>query len=230
MSKKPLNRKSYGSIGHLPCSRMGPADKSIHAGQGAIATERVRDAKDRVIVQEKLDGSNVGVALVDGKIYALSRAGYEANTSPYAMHHVFSDWVYANEDRFRAALSDGERICGEWLHTAHGTIYDLPHEPFVAFDIFTPDNKRYAYDDFCEKAKGFVIPHLVSDGPAMSVEDALSALGKYGKHGAKEEIEGAMWRVERNGEVDFLCKYVRPSKEDGKYLFGDKPILNTFNH
>jgi hypothetical protein len=35
------------------------------------------------------------------------------------------------------------------------------------------------------------------------------------------EIEGVVYRVERKGVVDFLAKYVRPDKVDGKYLSGD---------
>jgi len=71
MSVKPLGRKSYGSIGHLPNSRMGPADRKISEGQERIATAKARDKHDRVIVTEKLDGSNVGIAKVAGKIVAL---------------------------------------------------------------------------------------------------------------------------------------------------------------
>jgi hypothetical protein len=226
---KPLGRKNYGSIGHLPCSRMGPADRKIMEGQERIATTKPRDKHDVVIVQEKLDGSNVGVALKDSKIYALTRSGYEAKTSPYQMHHVFSDWVYENESRFRKVLSEGYRLCGEWLHTAHSTIYDLPHEPFVVFDLMHEGSKRIIYTDFVDMVDGvFVLPYLISSGPPVSVNDALSRLGDFGHHGAKEKIEGAVWRVERKGVVDYLCKYVRPDKVDGKYLDGDKPILNTW--
>ncbi len=228
MNIKPLGRKNYGSIGHLPCSRMGPADRKITEGQERIATLKPRDKHDTVIVQEKLDGSNVGVAMKDGKIYALSRAGYEAKTSPYAQHHAFSDWVCENEDRLRSVLSDGMRLCGEWLHTAHGTVYKLPHEPFVAFDLINSENKRTIYSEFADKAgKDFVLPYLVSTGLPISVDDALAALGNYGHHGATEQIEGAVWRIERKGVVDYLCKYVRPDKVDGKYLDGE-PLLNTW--
>lgn len=33
-----------------------------------------------------------------------------------------------------------------------------------------------------------------------------------------DKIEGAVWRVERKGVVDFLAKYVRHGKVDGKYI------------
>ena len=216
---KILGHKSYGSIGHLPSSRLGPADKHITEGQAKIATERVRDRHDKVIVQEKLDGSNVGVALKDGKIYALTRAGYEAHTSPFVQHQKFNDFVYENEDRFRAVLNEGERICGEWLYQAHGTKYDLYHEPFVAFDIFNTSNRRFCYDEFLHKNDNlFVIPRRIPlDGP-HSICEAKNFFGEFGGHGAIDPIEGYIWRVERKGKVDFLCKYVNHDKVDGKYL------------
>ncbi len=228
INKKPIGRKNYGSIAHLPCSRMGPTDSKITEGQARIATEKRRDKHDIVIVQEKLDGSNVGVAMVEGRIFALTRAGYEASTSPYKMHHAFGDWVDANAERFRRVLTSGYRLCGEWLTVAHGTLYDLPHEPFVAFDLIGPNNKRTTYSTFADKVgKEFILPYLVSVGNPLSVNNALEELGNNGHHGARETIEGAIWRVERKGVVDYLCKYVRPDKIDGKYLFGD-PIFNNW--
>ena len=46
----------------------------------------------------------------------------------------------------------------------------------------------------------------------------MKRLGDHGYHGAIEPVEGVVWRVERNGKFDFMCKYVRPDKVDGSYL------------
>lgn len=216
---KPLKGKNYGSIAHLPNSRMGPADHSCHEGQARIACEKTRDKHDLVIVQEKLDGSNVGVAKVNGELIALTRAGYRAITSPYEQHHMFDDWVKNNAKRFDAVLNEGERLVGEWLVCAHGTRYDLPHEPFVAFDIME-GKKRLNYLAFAGRVvQEFMVPELLHiNTEACSIEKAMDLLGDYGNHGAIDKVEGCMWRIERNGEVDFLCKYVRPDKVDGLYL------------
>ncbi len=227
--KKPLGKRIYGSIPHLSNSKKGPADKNINIGQEKIATLKTRDNLDNVIVQEKLDGSNVGAALLNDKIIAMTRRGYLADTSPFEMHHIFDNWVKENEERFRSVLIEGERICGEWMIDAHGTKYNLPHEPFVAFDIFNSKNKRILYYDFLSKINiKFVTPHLLSTGRSFSVDDALEKLGDFGFHGATEKQEGAVWRVERNGVVEFLCKYVRPDKENGKYIKSDERIRNTW--
>ena len=88
-----------------------------------------------IIVQEKLDGSNVAIAKIDNKIVALTRAGYLATSSPFQQHHYFGRWVEENEKRFFELLREKERLSGEWLALAHGTRYELKHEPFVAFDL-----------------------------------------------------------------------------------------------
>jgi hypothetical protein len=227
-NKKPLGIKNYGHIPHLPGSRMGPGDHHCHEGQARIATQKARDKNDEVFVQEKLDGSNVGVARIGDTIYPLGRAGYLASTSPFEQHHHFAIWAYANADRFLKVLQDGQRLVGEWLALAHGTKYKLQHEPFVAFDIMT-GAERVPFDPFMAQIQSlFVVPHLLWRGSPFTIEQAMAALGDYGFHGALEKPEGAVWRVERNvatgkkGEkirkVDFLVKYVRPDKQDGKYL------------
>ena len=111
--RKPLGAKCYGHIAHLPGSRIGAGDHKCDAGQARIACLKARDRHDYIIVQEKLDGSNVGVARLDGVLYPLTRAGYLADTSPFEQHWRFSQWVYANQDRFLAVLHDGERLVGE---------------------------------------------------------------------------------------------------------------------
>lgn len=217
---KPLGGKAYGSIPHLPGSRRGPADYGCHEGQARIATEKTRDRHDHVIVQEKLDGSCVAVAKVHVVTIPLSRAGYHARTSPFTMHHKFADWVSRPDvaARFDSLLADGERVCGEWLYQAHGTRYVLPHEPLVVFDIFR-DGARVPYDEFSARAKacGFTVPRLIHRGEAFSVADAMAAVETSG-HGAIDPVEGAVWRVERNGKVDYLVKFVRSGKVDGCYL------------
>jgi hypothetical protein len=218
---KPLGIKSYGSICHLPGSRLGPGDHKLNPGQARILTEKTRDKHDVIIVQEKLDGSNVSVARFQGQLIALGRSGYLAQSSKYEQHQLFADWVRRNQDRFEF-LGEGERLCGEWLAQAHGTRYTLTHDPFVPFDIMTGTD-RANYETFSTRASGagFTFPKLLSHGSPVSVGRVLALLcenGANGFHGAIDPVEGAVWRVERRGVVDFLGKFVRPEKKDGCYL------------
>lgn len=243
-ASKPLGHKNYGSIPHLPGSRTGPGDHMCSEGHARIATLHRRDKNDEVFVSEKLDGSNVGVARIGDGIMPLGRAGYPAISSPFEQHRHFAKWAYANTERFMRVLEDGERLVGEWLMQAHGTVYKLDHEPFVVFDLMK-GHERLPYDEFIKRInrQWFVRPQLIHRGGSLSIEEAMAKLnpgGYYGFHGATEPVEGAIWRVERDrptgkkGEkkrvVDFLVKYVRPDKVDGCYLpeiSGEEAVWNV---
>jgi len=218
MSDKPIGGKSYGSIPHLSNSRVGPGDYHCHEGQERIATVQARDGKDHIIVQEKMDGSNVGIARIDGKLYPLTRKGYIANTSPYSQHHIFYDWVMGLEDNF-AFLKDGERVCGEWLLQAHGTIYAHLKSVLYVFDLFR-NNQRVGLTEYKERLSncGFWFAPAIWEGGPIAVADAMSLVGEHGCGLALDGPEGVVYRVYRNDKFDFLCKYVRQDKIDGKYL------------
>lgn len=228
-AEKPLKMKAYGSIGHLPNSRMGPADHHVHEGQAVICTQKPRKG-DRVIVTEKLDGSCMSVANINGELVPLTRSGYRALDVTYEHLRAFAPYVDAHRFEFAELLKPGERVCGEWIPMAHGTIYDPKHlmfSPFVAFDIFR-DGKRILWDEFDDRTAAVEMRRAFcfhNSPEPCSVQTALGCLAKpgdaidlYGFHGAAEDVEGAVWRVEREGRVDFLAKYVRPDKIDGKYF------------
>jgi hypothetical protein len=226
---KPLGRKAYGSIPHLPNSRLGPRDHHIHHGQARICTEKLRDKHDRVIVQQKLDGSCTAIALVDGKILALTKAGYLADSSPFEQHHLFRDWVEENKHRFLGILQKGEWIVGEWLAQAHGTIYKLEHdweEPWAPFDIMR-EGKRVSFDEFSARVDHPMPPYALHIGGPISTLSAIMLHERLRwRHG---EPEGIIYRVERNGKLDFMAKWVRPDKADGIFLpeiSGKPPVWN----
>ena len=232
---KPLGRKSYGSIGHLPGSRLGPGDHSVHEGQARICTEKVRDRHDLVIVTEKLDGSCMAVARLEGRIVPLGRAGYPAWTSPFEFQRRFGEWVAARDDIFRRVLREGERLVGEWMYLVHGTIYERLCDLWYAFDLMRGQD-RAPMAEIDERLKDTPLSRpaeLFRGNRGYSILEADSLLGWGGVYCAVPDgAEGAVWRVERRGKVDFLAKYVRPGKVDGQYLpdiSGADPIYHRLD-
>ena len=219
MSTKVLAGKGYGSIGHLPGSRVGPGDHYVNEGQARICTVKARDKHDEIIVQEKVDGSNVGVACINGQSVAINRAGYAAASSPWEQHRLFDRWVWSEGNwlRFAMVLREGERLMGEWLAQAHGTRYNLVQGPFVALDLFSSE-KRLPYDEFLARLNGlFVVPRLIHRGGPVGIDWVRERLEPSG-HGAIDPVEGAVWRVQRQGEVAYLAKWLRQDKVAGCYL------------
>ena len=219
---KPLGKKAYGSIGHLPSSRLGPGDHKVTEGQARICTIKARDKYDNIYVQEKLDGSCTCVCKLNGQILALSRSGYLASSSPYEQHHMFADWVHDNWARFYHVLREGERLCGEWIAQAHGTRYDLKKDkidPWIPFDLFVGD-KRVILAEFLDRLYSYFsqFPTLYLSAIPVMPEVALHWFQRMNIFNALDPLEGVVYRVERKGEVDFLAKYVVSTKVDGCYL------------
>lgn len=217
MRRRPLGRKSYGSVPHLPGSRTGPSDRHLPENLAErLCVEAPSGAE--VIVQEKLDGSCVAVARVGQQVLALGRGGDLAAESRNPGRRLFADWVSRERARLLAALAPGERLVGEWLALAHGTRYELEHGPFVAFDLMVED-RRAGVDALGERASaaGLLTPHLVHRGGALSVERALERLGGGG-HGAVGPVEGVVYRLERGGVFELIAKHVRHGKTDGCLL------------
>lgn len=234
---RPLNKKAYGSIGHIAESRLGPGDHSVPLGQSDMCIGRSKRKDKRIWIQTKLDGSCCAVAKINGEIIPLVRAGYIANTSPFIQHTYFYDWVLSNVDIFNQLLSEGERVVGEWLAQAHGTRYDLSGKtPFPFFDIMT-GNERIDFTTFLTRLlnlraslpddRKYLVDKPSTIAGPMAPEEALQRLNHYGA----EVPEGVMYRVENvaTNRVEFLAKWVRADKIDGKYLpeiTGSEPIWN----
>jgi len=225
MSVKVLGRKAYHRIPHLyRGSHLGAGDFRISEGQSKICTEKERKG-DKVICQEKCDGTSVAVTRKDGILIPINRAGYEAVSAKWKQHHLFANWVYKNLEYFEF-LEEDQRLCGEWLAQAHGTLYNLEHIPFVAFDLIGPGGVK-VYEDFDSIVPNwFPRPHLLHQGGSFSIQDAENAMGELGHHGATELAEGVVWRVERDGKIEFMAKYVRRDKVIGKYLDGEHEVWN----
>lgn len=213
--------KLYGSIPHLPGSRAA-ADKTVSPAQARRCIDSRAAREDEiVIVQEKLDGSCVGIVREDGRLVARGREGRLASESRNDARRMFAAWVAENEARLEPAVKEGEALVGEWLALVHGTRYALTHELFVPFDLVRgPARERATSAELRERiaATGLVMPTTVHRGPPIAIDAACVLLGERGRHGAIDPPEGLVYRVERAGRVVLVAKWVRPDKVDGSYL------------
>ena len=214
---RPLGTKAFPKIPHLPGSRTGASDRTAPPELSRRCTAQSKSG-DTIVVEEKLDGSCVAVAKLGGEIVALGREGFRANESENPGRQMFARWVSAKAQRFSNALQDGEWLVGEWLALAHSTRYRLRHEAFVAFDLFTPTGALGTSPLDARLGSEFARPARLHTGDAISIHAIDERLGAHGAHGALDAVEGAVWRVERDGLVLHRAKFVRAGKVDGAFL------------
>lgn len=224
---KPLGHKAYGSIPHLPGSKRGPGDYGLEEKQAEILTQGRKGWL--VVMQEKLDGSCVSVAKIDGKLVALGRAGFTAASSAYLHIRLFDAWVQQRADRFDKALREGERIVGEWMLMACGLRYLIadPEDLFVAFDVMRGHDRELPgmVQDRCTIA-GLRCAKLLdeADGFVPQIDES--------RFPAEDFAEGRVYRAIdlRVGKVQFLGKWVRSTFEAGRYLSDTHQVWNYPPH
>jgi hypothetical protein len=217
-----FTRDIYPKIYHLPGSKLANLKDRRIAEHELEKFTKSPDSGEVIIVSEKLDGSGVGVYKKNGKILAITKAGYLCSTAKHYQHRLFHLWVDQRKTQFDQFLNEGEYVCGEWLAQAHGTFYALnDRSPFVVFDLFR-DNWVVSYTelrDRCAYAGLTMVPILYWTTEPISVSLAMERLGRCGHYGAIDLAEGAVWRRELNGTCNhILAKYVRPEVKVGQYL------------
>lgn len=108
--------KKYGRTYHLPISAGVMSDDKIIADLSPLT-----NASD-VVFTEKMDGENT----------TIHAQGCHAR-SPNSGYHPSRDWVKAFAAGISPALSENERIVGEYLFARHSVAYDNLSSYFLGF-------------------------------------------------------------------------------------------------
>lgn len=235
---KVLDYKTYNSIGHFATSRVGPKDHHIDSKTELLCTTAFPlHQKCYLYIEEKMDGSNVTVVRLNGQIYALGRSGYDCKDSNLEQHRMFYRWVEKNKEKFEKLLpNEHDRVVGEWMVQAHGTIYkDLPSF-YMAFDLFYNKEQQSVRTRIkaVEDVGLYNVPLIYKGDTPISLEIASTWPSM------NPDAEGVVYRLEKvnkNHPHEFnkpwiIAKFVKQDKVDGKYIkafSGEeiKPIWNT---
>ena len=103
-----------------------------------------------VVVEEKIDGANVGMAKFDGHPiirnhnYILNK-GYQKQTPAKLQFKSIWTWYYKHEHLFDklADLAGPVSVYGEWMIAQHGLEYDLLPSWFIAFDVYNYEEGKF---------------------------------------------------------------------------------------
>lgn len=99
---------------------------------------------DEVIVEEKVDGANLGLSLgPDGRVRAQSRGNYLAPGRSHAQWNPLWPWLAERRADLEDGLRDGFLLYGEWCYARHTVPYDSLPDWFLGFDIFEIASRRF---------------------------------------------------------------------------------------
>lgn len=120
----------YPRTPHLAGSRLQPGDHDL----AQVPLDEL--VGSYVVIEEKLDGANAGVAAdADGRLRLQSR-GHVLTGGPRERHFdLFKRWGATHAATLARVCADGATLYGEWLYAKHTIFYDqLPHY-FLEFDL-----------------------------------------------------------------------------------------------
>jgi len=121
----------YPRTPHMFGSRGTDDDKHLDRGE---SSELIADRS--LIVEEKLDGTNVGIHFTTAGRMVLQCRGHEITEGMHAQYDLFKQWTMGKRPVLETMLSDRLILFGEWLFARHSLHYRrLPHY-FFEFDIY----------------------------------------------------------------------------------------------
>jgi hypothetical protein len=206
----------YPRTPHLFGSRGTDDDK--HLGEA----ESLRFlAEPSLIVEEKLDGTNVGIHFAPDGRMALQCRGHLITEGMHPQYDLFKQWAAVERPVLEATLEDRFILFGEWVHAKHSVHYlRLPHY-FFEFDIhdkrggdFLSLERRL---DLLEGMGLHTVP-VIHTGPLD--RERLTALIGPSRFDSEFDnpvtkrtdnlMEGLYLRTEAQGVVTGRAKFVRP--------------------
>lgn len=164
---------------------------------------------DEVIVEEKVDGANLGLSLgPDGRVRAQSRGNYLAPGRSHAQWNLLWPWLAERRAELEDGLRSGLLLYGEWCYARHTVPYDLLPDWFLGFDIFEIESGRFWSADrrnaWLHQRGLFSIPEVTRGRLQLKQVAPLLGASAVGR----VPIEGIYLRRERGGCLQARAKVV----------------------
>ena len=188
-------------------------------GKGSPRDDKVLSSSEatallagEVLVEEKLDGANLGLSLAaDGGLRTQNRGQYLAE------HHAgqfarLPAWLAQHGDALRSALTPNLILFGEWCAARHSLNYAALPDWFLLFDVydraagrFWSSPRRYAL----ASAAGLVsVPQVLQGKTTLSALTQLVASKR--SHYRAGFLEGVVIRQESPEWCEARAKLLRP--------------------
>lgn len=181
-----------------------PSTPHLHAlGNGVGRDDKLLSPEERerllsapVIIEEKLDGANVGLSLApDGSLRAQNR-GHYLDRPFRGQFSRLSSWLPMHEAGLRQVLSEEIILFGEWCAATHSVEYSALTDLFFLFDVFDIRSERFwsaqRRDGLADEAGLQLVPTIGCR--TIDLDDLLRLIEDQRSRFADAPIEGVVVR------------------------------------
>lgn len=198
-------------------------------GSRGTADDRHLDEKDSVafladdslIVEEKLDGTNVGIHFSAAGELVLQCRGHLIIERMHPQYDLFKQWAAVKRNSLETLLEDRYILFGEWVYAKHSIHYLALSHYFFEFDLY--DKQASQFLDLESRltlleGTGIQTVPVIHTGPLR--RDDLNEMVGPSRFDSRFEnpatgavdrlMEGLYLRTESAGAVSGRAKFVRP--------------------
>jgi ATP-dependent RNA circularization protein (DNA/RNA ligase family) len=188
-----------------------------------VAVQDVRDDKvmeeadvsaflsGEVIVEEKVDGANVGISFEESGEMKFQNRGNFITPDSHPQFDTLRDWGYRRFEALQTTLSDRYILFGEWCRLQHSIRYTKLPDWFLGFDVFDVTAQRFlaveARNAILSKCQVETVPILFR---GKTTQSELLEMLDWPSRIYDGALEGLYLRTEEQGYLKQRAKIVRP--------------------
>lgn len=164
-----------------------------------------------VVVEEKLDGANIGLSLApDGRLRVQNRGQYLVE--PYAGQFTrLPGWLAEHGECLRTVLTQNLILFGEWCAARHSLDYATLPDWFLIFDVYDRCTSRFwscsRRNELACRAGLVTVPQVLQGKMTMNALKKLVVTKP--SHYRKGPLEGVVIRRESTDWCEARAKLVR---------------------
>lgn len=172
--------------------------------------ERVEFLEHSLVIEEKMDGGNLGISFdSEGRLRLQNRGSYLPIPGPGQWKQI-NDWLQPRIEALFEHLTDQLLLFGEWCYALHSVYYDRLPDWFLGFDIYDRQADRFwsvARRDALFQSLGIAqVPRLATGRFCFAELSSLLTGSRY----SDQPAEGLYLRYDDDRWLGQRAKLVRP--------------------
>jgi len=164
-----------------------------------------------VVVEEKVDGANIGFSTTEeGEVRVQNRGSYLDRSHAHPQFRPLWSWLPARASALADALWPNLMLFGEWCYAVHSVAYDRLPDWFLGFDVYDREADQFwdsvRRDALLRELSLHHVPRLAEGRFSIArLEQLLLGTSRVGEG----PIEGVVVRQESGGFATARAKLVR---------------------
>jgi len=188
-----------------------PPDADIRSDKCLSAAERTVFLSREVVIEEKVDGANLGISFdTEGHLRTQNRGAY-LTLPATGQWKQLDRWLAPRVESLFEHLTDRYLLFGEWCYAKHSIFYDMLPDWFLAFDLYDKQVNRFLSCEHRDRIlRAIEVYHVPEIGRGtfnlVELQNLLSE-SRLGDTAA----EGLYLRFDQDGWLADRAKLVRPA-------------------